>query len=82
MGKVEAAEAKLAAARGAHAAKVAKDLEAIAEREQKVRKREVDIHDREGRLAGDQERVEKAKADLRERSRDPNVFGTLAREPA
>src|SRR5260370_241707 len=61
------AEQRLSDRATKHDQKVRADLEAIAEREQKVRKREVDMHAREGRLAADQQLVEKAKADLRER---------------
>jgi hypothetical protein len=72
---------RLAERSARHDEKVARDHEAIAEREQKVRKREVDIRDRESRLAADQALVQKAKADLRSKHHDPNLFGTLSREP-
>ena len=79
--KAAAAESKLAARSAAHDQKIAKDLEDLAEREGKVRKREIDLHAREARLAADQALVIKAKADLRSKHADPNLFGGLTREP-
>jgi hypothetical protein len=79
--KAAAAESKLAARSAAHDQKVAKDHAELEERERKVRKREVDLHAREARLAADQQLIEKAKADLRSKHHDPNLFGGLTREP-
>jgi methyl-accepting chemotaxis protein len=76
-----AAEQRLAERSAKHDEKVARDRDELEERSQKVRQREVAIHAREARLAADQALVEKAKADWRSRHHDPNLFGTLTREP-
>jgi hypothetical protein len=76
-----AAEQRLTERTARHDEKVARDHEAVTEREQKVRKREIDIHAREAKLAADQQILERVKADLRSRHHDPNLFGTLTKEP-
>jgi hypothetical protein len=76
-----AAEQRLAERSAKHDERVARDNEALEERSQKVRKREIDIHSREAKLAADQQILERVKADLRSRHADPNLFGTLTREP-
>src|ERR1700730_15575511 len=79
--KAVEAEQRLTERTARHDEKVARDREELEERSQKVRKREVDIHAREAKLAADQQILERVKADLRARHHDPNLFGTLSREP-
>jgi hypothetical protein len=79
--KAEAAEARLAERTARHDEKVARDRDELGEREQKVRQREIKVLDREARVATDLATIERVKADLRSKHHDPNVFGTLTREP-
>jgi hypothetical protein len=74
-----AAEKRVDERSAKHDEKVVRDREELEERSQKVRKREIDIHAREAKLAADQQILDRVKAELRERHRDPNLFGTLTR---
>jgi hypothetical protein len=76
------AERRLADRTAKHDEKVARDLEAIGERERKVRAREVDVAGKQGRIDASWERLEQVKSDLARRYHDPNIFGDLTREPA
>jgi hypothetical protein len=77
----KAAEAKLAAERDAFEQASSKTRAELDERAARLRLKEISIYDREARLAADQQIVEQMKATLRERHRDPNLFGTITREP-
>ena len=78
--KVEASEQRLAQRSAKHDEKVARDRAELEERERKVRSRELAVHDRESRLAADQQLVEKARADMRARGQE-HFFNGMVREP-
>jgi hypothetical protein len=80
---VAKAEARLEAARTAHGERVAGELAEIEVERKKLRAKEIDLRDREGRLVSDQEILERQKVALRNRSQEPFMAGsTLSREPA
>jgi hypothetical protein len=76
--QVAADQATLDTARLEHDRKVAADTAELAEREAALRKRQVAVSIAEREV---NERAQRFAADLPPRYHDPNLFGTITREP-
>ena len=78
---VQKAEARLEAARKTHDQEVALELGELEAKRKKLLDKEINLRDREGRLAANQELVDRAKAELREQHGE-RFFNGLTQEPA